>query len=194
MGEFFYPSPLCLVQSFLQSVHYDLVHGFDLPISLRVGGGGISVNDSKLAAILPKVLIVELKPIVGNECTWGSEAGDDVLPDEFLGVHVSNVGQGFSFHPFSEVISSDYYVSLVPRSFGERSDNIKAPLCERPWAREGVENPSRLVDIRGESLALVTLLSVFLGLSLHVRPSVPLGECPVRQRPSSGVASTNSLM
>ena len=37
MGEFFYPSPFCLVQSLLQSVHYDLVHGFDLPISLRIG-------------------------------------------------------------------------------------------------------------------------------------------------------------
>ena len=181
MGEFFYPSPLCLVQSLLQFVHYDLIHGFDLPISLRVGGGGISVNDSKLAAILPKVLTVELKTIVGNECTWSFEAGDDVLPDEFLGVHVPNVGQGFSFHPLSEVISSDYYVSLVPRSFGEGSNYIKVPLCERPWAREGVENPSGLVDIRGESLALVALLSVFLGLSLHVRPPVLLGEFPVRQ-------------
>ena len=194
MREFFYPSPLCLIQSFLQSVHYDLVHGFDLPISLRVGGGGISVNDSKLAAILPKVLTIELKTIVGNECTWSSEAGDIVLPDEFLGVHIPNVGQGFSLHPFSEVISSDYYVSLVPRSFGERSDNIKAPLCERPWAREGVENPSGLVDIRGESLALVAFLSVFLGLSLHVRPLVSLGECPVCQRPSSGVTSANFLV
>ena len=194
MREFFYPSPFCLVQSFLQSVHYDLVHGFDLPISLRVGGGGISVNDSKLAAILPKVLTVELQTIVGNECTWSPEAGDNVLPNEFLGVHVPNVGQGFSLHPFSEVISSDYYLSLVPRSFEEGSDNIKAPLCERPWAREGVENPSGLVDIRGESLALVALLNVFLGLSLHVWPPIPLGKCPVRQRPSSGMTSTNPLM
>ena len=159
-----------------------------------VGGGGISVDDSELAAILSKVLTVELKPIVGNECTWSSEAGDDVLPDESLGVHVPNVGQGFSLHPLSEVISSDYYVSLVLRSFGERSDNIKAPLCERPLAREGVENPSWLVDIRGEPLALVSLLSVFLGLPLHVQPPVPLGECPVRQRPSSNVASTNPLV
>ena len=122
MGEFFYPSPLCLVQSLLQSVHYDLVHGFDLPISLRVGGGGISVDDSKLVAILPEVFTVELQTIVGNECTRSPEAGDDILPDEFLGVHVPNVGQGFSFHPFGEVISSDYYVSFVPRGLGEGSN------------------------------------------------------------------------
>ena len=122
MGEFFYPSPLCLVQSLLQSVHYDLIHGLDLPISLRVGGGGISVNDSKLVAILPKVLTVKLQTIVGNECTRSPEAGDDVPPDEFLGVHVPNVGQGFSFHPFSEVICSGYYISLVPCGLGVGSN------------------------------------------------------------------------
>ena len=165
-----------------------------MPISLGVGGGGISVSDPKLAAILPKVLTVELKTIVGNECTWNSEAGDDVPLDEFLGIHVPNVGQRFSLHLFSEVISSDYYVSLVPRSFGERSDNIKTPLRERPRAREGVENPSGLVDIRSKSLALIALLGVLLGLSLHVRPPVSLGEGPMRQRPSSGVTPTKSLM
>ena len=117
--------------------------------------------------------------IVGNECTWSSETGDNVLPDEFLGIHVPNVGQRFNLHPFSEVIGSDYYVSLVPCSFGERSDNIKTPLCERPGAREGVEDPSGLVDIWGESLALITLLGVFLGLSLHVQLPVSLGERPV---------------
>ena len=130
-------------------------------------------------AILPKVLTVELQTIVGNEYARSPEASDDVLPDKFLGVHVPNIGQGFSFHPFSEVISSNYYISLVPRGFGEGFDQIKAPLRERPWTREGVENPSGLVNIRGESLALIALLSIFLGLSLHVRPPIPLGKCPM---------------
>ena len=92
MRELFYPSPLCLIQSFLQSVHYDLIHGLDLPISLGVGGGGILVNDPKLAAILFKVLAVKLETVVRNECVWSSEAGNNVLPDEFLGIRVPNVG------------------------------------------------------------------------------------------------------
>ena len=179
MWELFYPSPLCLIQPFLQSIHYDLIHGLDLPISLGVGGSGVSVNDPKLAAILPKILAVELETVVRNECVWSSKAGNNVLPDEFLGIHVPNVGQRFSLHPFGEVISSNYYVSLVPRSFGERTDNIKTPLCEQPGAGEGVEDPSGLMDIWGESLALITLLGIFLGLSLHVRPPVSLGKCPV---------------
>lgn len=103
--------------------------------------GGISINDPEFTAILPKILAVKLKTIVGNECSRSSEAGDNVLPDEFLGVHVPDVGQRFSLHPFSEVIGSDYYVSLVPRSLGERPDNIKTPLRERPWTGEWVENP-----------------------------------------------------
>ena len=128
MWELFYPSPLCLIQSFLQSVHYDLVHDIDLPISLGVGGSGVSVNDPKLAAILPKALAVELETVIRNECVWSPEAGNDVLPDEFLGIYVPNVGQRFSLHPFGEVIGSDYYLSLIPRSFGKRTDNIKTPL------------------------------------------------------------------
>ena len=64
MWELFYPSPLCLIQSFLQSVYYDLVHGLDLPVSLGVGGSGVSVNDPKLAEILPKVLAVKLETVV----------------------------------------------------------------------------------------------------------------------------------
>ena len=180
MWELFHPSPLCLIQPLFQSIHYDLVHGLGLSISLGVGGSGVSVSDPKLAAILPEVLAIKLETVVRDECVWSSEAGNNVLPDEFLGIHVPNVGQRFSLHPFSEVISSNDYVSLVPCSFGERTDDIKTPLSERPGAGEGVEDPSGLVDIWGESLALITLLCVFLGLSLHVRPPVLLGERPVR--------------
>ena len=116
------------------------------------------------------------------------------FPNEFLGIHVPDVGQRFSLHPFGEVISFDYYVSLIPCCFGERIDNIKTPLSKQPGAGEGVKDSSGLVDIWGESLALIALLCIFLGLSLHVRPPVSLGERPVRQRPSSGVTSTNPLM
>ena len=116
------------------------------------------------------------------------------FPNEFLGIHVPDVGQRFSLHPFGEIISSDYYVSLIPCCFGERTDNIKTPLSKRPGAGERVKDSSGLVDIWGESLTLITLLCIFLGLPLHVRPPVSLGKCPVRQQSSSGVTSTNLLM
>ena len=184
MWEPFHPSPLCLLQPLFQSTHYDFVHGLGLSISLRLGRSGIPVNDPKLVAVLPEVLAIKLKTVVRDECVWSSEASNDVYPNEFLGIHVPDVGQRFSFHPFGEVVSSNYYVSLIPYSFGERTDNIKTPLSKRLGTGEGVENSSGLVDIWGKSLALIKLLCIFLGLSLHVRPPVSLGERPVRDRKS----------
>ena len=108
-------------------------------------------------------------------------ARNNVLPNEFLGIHVPDVGQRFSLYPFGEIIGADYYVSLIPCCFRERTDNIKTPLSKRPEGGEGVKDSSRLVDIWAESLALITLLCIFLGLSLHVRPPVSLGERPVCQ-------------
>ena len=165
-----------------------------MSISLGVGRSGIPINDPKLAAVLPKVLTIKLETVVRDECVWSSEACNNVFPNEFLGIHIPDVGQRFSLHPFGEIISSDYHVSLIPCCFGERTDNIKTPLSKRPGAGEGVKESSELVDIWGESLALITLLCIFLGLSLHVRPPVSLGEYPVHQKSPSGVTFTNPLM
>ena len=64
MWELFHPSPLCLIQPLFQSIHYDLVHGLGLSISLGVGGSGIPVSDPKLAAILSEVLVIKLEAVV----------------------------------------------------------------------------------------------------------------------------------
>ena len=184
MRELFHPSPLCIIQSLFQPTHYDFVHGLGLPISLGVGRSGISVCDSEFATIFPEVLTIKLKIVVRDKSMRSSEARNNVFPNEFLSIHVPNVGQRFSFYPFGEIIGADYNVPLIPCCFKERIDNIKTPLSKRPGAEEGVEDSPRLVDIWGKSLALITRLCIFLGLSLQVRPPVPLGECPMRQRSS----------
>ena len=63
-----------------------------MSISLEVGGSGIPVSDPKLVAILPEVLAIKLETVVRDECVWSSEAGNNVFPDEFLGIHVLDVG------------------------------------------------------------------------------------------------------
>ena len=194
MRELFHPSPLCIIQSLFQTAHYDFVQGLGLPISLGVGRSGISVGDAKLVAVFSEVLTIKLKTVDRDEGVRSSEARNNVFPNEFLGIHILDVGQRFSPYPLGEIVGADYYVSLIPCCFRERTDNIKTPLCKRPRAGEGVKDSSRLVDIWGESLALITLLRIFLGIALHIRPPVSLGECPVRQRSSSCVTPTNSLM
>ena len=116
------------------------------------------------------------------------------FPNEFLGIHVPDVGQRFSLYPLGEIVGADYYVSPIPYCFRERTDNIKTPLSKQLRAGEGVKDSFRLVDIWGESLALITLLRIFLGLSLHVWPPISLGESLVHQRSPSCVTSTNPLM
>ena len=149
-----------------------------MPISLGVGRSGISVGDAKFVAVFPKVLTIKLKTIVRDEGVRSSEVRNNVFLNEFLGIHVPDAGQRFSLYPLGEIVGADYYVSLIP--FRKRTDNIKTPLSKRPRAGVGVKDSSRLVDIWGKSLALITLLRIFLGLSLHIRPPISLGECPVR--------------
>ena len=147
MWQLFHPSPLCIIQPLFQPAHYDLVHDLDLPISLGVCRSGISVCDPKVAAVFPEVFTIKLKTVVRDEGVRSSETHNNVFPNEFLGIHVPDVGQGFSLYPFGEIIGADYYVPLIPYCFRERTDNIKTPLSKRPGAGEGVKDSSRLVDI-----------------------------------------------
>ena len=75
------------------------------------------------------------------------EARNNVFPNEFLGIHVPDVGQRFNLYPFGEIIGADYYVPLIPCCFRERIDNIKTPLSKRSRAGEGVKDSPWLVDI-----------------------------------------------
>ena len=67
---------------------------------------------------------------------------NNVFPNEFLGIHVLDVGQRFSLYPFGEIISADYYISLIPCYFREMTDNIKTPLSKRLGVGEGVKDSS----------------------------------------------------
>ena len=117
MWELFHPSTLCIIQPLFQSAHYDFVHGLGLPISLGVGRSGISVCDAKLVAVFPEVLTIKLKTVVRDEGVRSFEARNNVFPNEFLGIHVPDVGQRFSFYPFGEIIGVDYYVSPISYCF-----------------------------------------------------------------------------
>ena len=84
---------------------------FGLPVSLGVGRSGISVCDPKVAAVFPEVLTIKLKTIVRDNGVRSSETRNDVFPNEFLGIHVPDVGQRFSLYPFGEIIGADYYTT-----------------------------------------------------------------------------------
>ena len=68
------------------------------------------------------------------------EARNNVFPDEFLGIHIPDVGQRFRLYPLGEIVGADYYVPLIPCCFRERADNIKTQLSKRLGAGEGVKD------------------------------------------------------
>ena len=147
MQQLFHPSSLGVIQSLLKLIKYDLVDSLDLLISLRIGQSGISVRNSKVAAVFPEGHTIKLKVVVRDVGMRNSEAWNDVSSDEFLCIHVPDVGQRLSFDPFGEIICADHQVLLVSCCFQEGADNIQTSLSERPRTRKGVKDSSRLVDI-----------------------------------------------
>ena len=89
MWQLFHPPSLCVIQPFLESIHYDLVNSLGLPIPLGVGWGRISIHNSQLATV-PRFAI-ELEAVVQNEGMRDPESGDDVFPNKPLDVHISDV-------------------------------------------------------------------------------------------------------
>ena len=107
MWQFFYPFPLSVVQTLLESTHYDLVNGHGLAIPLGIGWGRVFVLDSQVTTVSPERFAIELKAIVRDEGMRDSESGDNIFPHKLLGVHVLDVCQGLSFNPFGEVARVD---------------------------------------------------------------------------------------
>ena len=70
------------------------------------------------------------------------ESCNNVSPDEFLSIRISNVGQWLSFDSFGEVICADQQISLISCYLRKRAYNIQAPLGERLWTGQMVEDPS----------------------------------------------------
>ena len=124
MGQFVYPFPFCLIQSFLQPIEDHLVGGLDLPISLRVRSGRVVVHDSKFTTIYPKSLIVELCSVVRYKGVRYAEPHDNVPPHEFLHVLVSNISQRLGLYPFHEIICPNEQQSLVWSSSREWAHDV----------------------------------------------------------------------
>ena len=92
------------VQSLFKSTHYDLIDSFSLPILIGICRGGISICYAQVTTIPLEGLAIELKTVVRDEGTRDSESSDNIFPNKFLGIHIPNICQRFSFNPFGEVI------------------------------------------------------------------------------------------
>ena len=72
------------------------------------------------------------------------------------------------------------------------SDDVRAPLGERPWTGEGTQVLGWLVERVRE--LLVAFPGIELGVLLHVRPPVTLADSPVIKRPTSYMIAVDSFV
>ena len=112
-----------------------------MSIPLGVCRGGISIYYAQVTTISLKGFTIKLQTIVRDEGTRDSKPSDNIFPNEFLGIHITDICQWFSFDPFSEVIYADQQISLISRCLRERSYNIQAPLSKRPRTGQRIKDP-----------------------------------------------------
>ena len=124
MGQIFYPSSFHVIQPFLESVHYYLVNSLGLSIYLRISWSEIPICDSKITTVSLKRFPIKLKAIVWDEGMKDPEPCDNIFRNKFLGIHVLNICQRFSFNLLGEVVCANQQISLVSYCFRERANNI----------------------------------------------------------------------
>jgi len=135
MWQFFHPFSLCVVQPLFKPTNYDLVDSFGLPIPLWICRGGIFICYAQVTAIPLEGLAIKLQFVVRDECMRDSKPSYNILPNEFLSIHISDICQRFSFNPFGKIIRADQQVSFIPDRFKERAYNVQSLLGKRPKAR-----------------------------------------------------------
>ena len=135
-------SPLCVIQPLFKPTNYDLVDNFSLPVPLWICWGGISVCYTQITTIPSKGLAIKLQSIIRDECMRDSKTSDNILPNKFLSIRISDICQNFSFNPLGKVICTNQQISFIPCRFRERTYNVQSPLSKRPRAGQWVKDSS----------------------------------------------------
>ena len=145
--QFFHPLSLYVVQPLFKPTNYDFIDSFDLPIPLWICWGRISVGYAQITAIPPESLAIKLQSVVRDERMRDSKPSDNILPNKFFSIRISDICQKFSFNPLSKVIRANQLVSFIFCHFRKMTYNVQSPLRKRPRARQWVKDSSWLMNI-----------------------------------------------
>ena len=91
--------------------------------------------------------------------------------------------QWFGLDPLGEIIGSYQEVPPVVLCCWQWTYDIQSPLGKRPRAGEGCTVSRRGTDDWRVFLSLLAISHIDLGVLLHVRPAVPMGDCEVGNGP-----------
>ena len=107
MWQLFYLFSLHVVQSLFKPAHYDLIDSLGLSVPLWISWGGVFICYAQVTAISPEGLTIKLQFVVRDESTRNSESSDNILPNEFFGIHILDIHQWFRFNLLGEIIRAD---------------------------------------------------------------------------------------
>ena len=126
-----------------------------LAVSLRVSYSSEPCLAAQVADIVRELTGVELPAAIKDDRMRDAETGDDVLSNEPSYFKSGYRGYGLGLYPFGKVVDRQKKILTLPRSFGERAEDIHSSCGERQGAddwRHGLGGDS--LD-GGELLAFV---------------------------------------
>ena len=91
------------------------------------------IVDSKLFTKISESCVIKLSSIVRHKHPRYPKSAHNALPNEVLNILLCNFRQGFSFHPFGEVINPNQQKLHLSGSSQKGTQNIQPPSCEGPW-------------------------------------------------------------
>ena len=130
------------------------------------------IVDSKLFTKIPERCVIKLSSIVKHKHLRYSKLAYNTLLDEVLNILLCNFHQGFSFHPFGEVINlyhQKFHLSSLSR---KETQNIQPSLCKGPWGHHWSKVLRRLSKDVTESLTLITDFDICFSISLNGWPVI----------------------
>ena len=93
--------------------------------------------DPKLIVEVSELNIVELTPIVGDECKWDPKPDNDVLLNKFSYLDLDDHSQWIDFHPLCEVVHGHDEELLLCHHHKKQAEDVDSPLGEGPWYGDG---------------------------------------------------------
>ena len=130
------------------------------------------IIDSKLFIKIPERGVIKLSSIVRYQYPQYPKSTHNALPDEVLDVLLCNFCQGFSFHPFDEVINPYHQKFHLSGPSRKLTQNIQPPLRKGPWGHHWGKVLRWLSKDVTESLTLITYLNICFNISLNGWPVI----------------------
>ena len=152
------------------------------------------IVDSKLFTKIPERCVIKLSSIVKHKYPRYPKLAHNTLPDEVFNILLCDLHQGFSFHPFGEVINPYYQKFHLSGPCWKGTQNIQPLLCKGPQGHHWGKVLRQLSRDVTESLTLITDLDICFSISLYGWPVISCTNDLVDECSSSRMVATCSFM